>query len=140
MSLSKVKGHWRMTSDGKRTWVKEHFRNVQENPSPVGCGSILASLYLLFMAPYHILGYMNALLNTNFMGGTNEIEAWLPLCIVVFIVLIIMFVVGLVKDIPILQYLPLIVVLISLLTIVILFVAGILEILRIIGDFINQFR
>lgn len=138
--MSLVKGHWRMTSSGKRTWVKEHFRNVQENPSPVGCGSILAFIYFLFMAPFHILGSMNALFNTNFMGGTNEIEVWIPLCVVVFIVLIIMFVIGFVKDIPILQYLPIIVVSISLVFIIILFVAGILEILRIIGDFIGQFR
>ena len=138
--MSIVRGHWRKTSDGNVTWVKEHFRNVSSEPTPLGCGGILVSLYLLFMAPYHILGTINAICGTTIMGGSNELNDWIPLCVTVFVILIILFIVGWVTEISILQYLPLIIVLVSLIAIFIALLAGILEVFKIIGNFINQFR
>lgn len=138
--MSLVRGHWRRTPSGKTVWVKEHLRDVKDDPSLFGCGGILVCLYFLFMSPFHILGAMNALFQTNFMGGSNELEVWLPLCAIVFVILIILFIVGWITDIPILLYLPLIITLVSIIILIITFAAGILEVFKIIGNFINQFR
>ena len=138
--MSLVKGHWRRTSDGKTIWIKEHFRNIKDEPSLFGCGSILGGIILLFGSPYYFLTFMNTFMGTNFMNGSKEINDYIWICIIVFIILLILFIIGMVMNIAIFVYIPVIIILVEIVTFVFALIAGAIEILKMIGNFINSFR